>query len=153
MTIKKMPLSIAYVAILILITACQSTKPLSAGATGGSEMLYKYQWEVTELQGQTLAVTSGNQPYLLFYPGQVGRVSGSTGCNKLNGSFELTGVNFINFSSPVTTKMACNGDNVEAKFLEALAKANNWSITGDQLLINSGKLLLVKLKPVPPKLK
>ena len=147
---KKITTSIASLAILILFAGCHSTKPVSAGAPGGSEMLFQYQWDVTELQGKQVVISSGNQPNLLFYPGPVSRVSGSTGCNKLNGSFELTGVNFIKFSPLATTKMACIGDNIESRFLETLGKVNNWSIINNQLLLNNGKMLMAKLKAVTP---
>ena len=149
MLIKKITTSIA-LAIFILVVGCHNTKPVSAGATGGSKMLFQYQWDVTELNGQQVVISSGSQPNLLFYTGQVNRVSGSTGCNKLNGSFELTGVNFIKFSPLGTTKMACMGDNVESTFLKALEKVNKWSIINKQLLLNNGKMLMVKLNAVIP---
>ena len=123
------------------MTGCHSTKPISGGSTGGSEMLYQHQWDVTEIQGKQVSTSSENQPYLLFSPGQVNKVSGSTGCNRITGSFELTGVNFIKFSPLATTKMACPGNNVEQKFLDALSKVNNWSISNNQLLLSSGKIL------------
>ena len=150
MLMKKITTSIASLAIFISLTVCHSTKQVSAGASGGSEMLFQYQWDVTELQGQPVTISSGNQPNLLFFPGKLSTVSGSTGCNKLNGSFELTAVNFIKFSPLTTTKMACIGDNVELKFLAALAKVNNWSIINNQLLLNTGKTNMAKLKAVTP---
>lgn len=145
---KKMTTSIAYLAILILVAGCHSTKPVSAGATGGSEMLFRYQWDVTELEGHPIVISSGNQPHLLFYPGQVSRVSGSTGCNKLNGSFELTGVNFIKFSPLATTKMACIENNLEQQFIEAIGQVNNWSIIDKQLLLLNGRITVAKLNAV-----
>jgi heat shock protein HslJ len=147
---KKIVSSIVSLLMSILIVSCHSTKPISGGTTGGSEMLYQYQWDATEIQGKVISTSSDNQPYLLFSPGQVSRVSGSTGCNRLNGSFELTGVNFIKFSPLATTKMACIGDNVETKFLGAMGKVNNWSIINNQLLLNNGKMNLIKLKAVTP---
>ena len=67
------------------------------------------------------SLRNDNAAHLLFSPGQVNKVSGSTGCNRLNGNFDLTGVNFIKFSPLATTKMACTGNNNEAQFIEALA--------------------------------
>ncbi len=79
------------------------------------------------------------------------KVSGSTGCNRINGTFELTGVGFIKFSPLATTKMACPG-NTEAKFIGAVGQVNNWSIINDMLLLNNGKIMLVKfhrsIKPI-----
>ena len=147
---KKILTSITYLAMLILMAGCHSTKPVSAEASGGSELLFQYQWDLIELQEQPVAISSGNHPNLLFFPGQVSRVSGSTGCNKLNGSFELTSGNFIKFSPIAITKMACMGDNVESKFLEALEQTNSWSIINKQLLLYNGKILMAKLKAVTP---
>jgi len=132
------------------MTGCHSTKPVSSSPSVGSEALYQYQWDVIEIQGKKISIPSDNQPYLLFSPGQLNKVSGSTGCNKITGSFELTGVNFIKFSPLATTRMACIGENVESKFLEALGKVNNWSIINNQLLLSNGKILLVKLNAITP---
>lgn len=147
---KKGITSIASLIMFVLMTGCHSTKPISGGTTGGSEMLYQHQWNVTEIQGKQVSTSSEKQPYLLFFPGQVSKVSGSTGCNRLTGSFELTGVNFIKFSPLATTKMACIGDNVESMFLDALSKVNNWSIVNNQLSLNNDKMNLIKLKGVTP---
>jgi heat shock protein HslJ len=91
---------------------------------------------------------SGETPHVLFSPGQVNKVTGSTGCNRLNGSYDLTGVNFIKFSPLATTKRACPGMNKEAQFIEALGQANNWSIINDLLLLNNGKILLAKFRRI-----
>lgn len=142
---KKIITSIAFLAILILIVSCHNTKPISGGTTGGSEMLFANQWNLAELNGT--AVTTG-KAHLLFYPGQVSRISGNAGCNNLNGTFELTGVNFVKFSTLTTTRMACEPGIRETEFTEALDKVNNWSIINNQLLLNNGRILLAKLNAV-----
>ncbi len=48
-------------------------------------MLYRFQWNLIELQGQLVFQAIGQTPYLLFYPDQVNSVSGNTGCNNLKG--------------------------------------------------------------------
>lgn len=138
---KKTIVSITSLPLLILMAGCHGTKKI-AGIPGGSEMLYASQWNLAELNG-TL-VTSG-KAHLLFYPGQVSRVSGNAGCNNLNGTFELTSTNFIKFSPLATTRMACEPGIRETEFTEALGKVNNWSIINNQLLFNNGKILLAKL--------
>ena len=132
--------------VVFMLNGCHSSKPISRGTPGGSEMLYQYQWNLTELQGQPIRTSSGETPHLLFSPGQVNKVTGSTGCNRLNGSFKLTGINFIKFSLLATTKMACPGRNKEAPFIEAMGHANNWSIINDQLILSNGKILLAKFR-------
>ena len=148
MLFKKITITTSALAIFFLVAGCQSTKPVIANASGGSEMLFMNQWNLIELEGKSAVITAGNQPHLLFFPGQISRVSGSTGCNKLNGSFVLSAANSINFSSLATTKMACVGDNVESKFLEALGKVNSWAIINNQLLLKNGKVIMAKLNAV-----
>lgn len=140
---------IASLVLLILISGCNGPKKVSDGSAGGSELLFQYRWDVTELEGEAVLVSAEKQPNLLFYPGQVSRVSGNTGCNMLNGSFELVAGNAIQFSPLITTKKACLGDNVEAKLLAVLEKINTWNISDNQLLLKNGKALLAKLKAVP----
>ena len=148
MLFKKITITTAVIAIIFLIAGCQSTKPVMASAIGGSEMLFMNQWNLTELEGKNVVITAGTQPHLLFFPGQISRVSGSTSCNKLNGSFVLSAANIIKFSPLATTKMACVGDNVESKFLEALGKINKWTIINNQLLLKKGKVIMAKLNAV-----
>ena len=145
MPIKIITTSIACVAILIVIAACHSIKPVSGKTAGGSEMLFANQWNLAELNGT--AVTSG-KAYLLFYPGQVSKVSGNAGCNNMTGTFELKGVNFIKFSPMAITSMACAPGTREPEFTVALGTVNNWSIINNQLLLKNGKELLAKLKAV-----
>jgi heat shock protein HslJ len=133
--------------LLMLLTNCSNTKKQTA-VTGGSELLYANQWNLTELN--STPVTSG-MARLLFFPGQVSRVSGNAGCNNLTGTFELTGVNFIHFSPLVTTRMGCIEATREQEFTEALGQVNNWSIVNNQLLLNNGKILLARLTAAPVK--
>ncbi len=149
---KKTFFCITSLAIIIFIVGCHSTKPVTGGTSGGSEMLYKNKWYLTELQGQPFSfIGNDNYAHLLFSPGQPNRVTGSTGCNRLNGSYDLSGVNFIKFSPLVTTRMACPG-NTEAQFIEALGQVNNWSIANEQLVLSNGKMLVAKLNGVSPEI-
>lgn len=144
---KKILSATGFVITIILLGGCHSAKQ-TTGDNNANEMLYKYKWYLTELEGQPFTFTGNNDyAHLLFTAGQPNKVSGSTGCNRLNGSFDLTGVNFIKFSPLATTRMACPG-NTEAKFIEALGQVNNWSINNEQLLLNNGKILVAKLNGI-----
>ena len=138
----------AALSTLLFLIACNNTKLLSGKTSGGSELLYKYQWNLTSIGSHAIAISTGNIPNLLFFPGKINSVSGNTGCNKLKGTFELSNTNFIKFSPLATTKMACAAGNVESEYLDALSKADNWSIVNDQLLLRNGKILLMKFKGV-----
>lgn len=141
---KSIAITISFLLLAIMFGCRHIRSATSPAEYGGSEMLYQYKWNLTELNGKPVPTGTTDTAQLLFYPGQVNRVSGSTGCNRLNGTFELSGVNKIKFSPLATTKMYCPG-NTEAQFLTALAKTDNWSILNNELLLNSGKVLVAKL--------
>ncbi len=134
--------------IIIILCSCHHTHLVTTQAVSGdSETLFQYKWNLIELNGRPVASDSTNNPHLLFFPGQVSRVSGSAGCNRLNGTFELSAVHKIKFSPLATTRMACPGKD-ESQFLTALSHVNNWNIINNQLLLNNGKILLAKLQGV-----
>ncbi len=130
--------------VLIFMNACNNTKAIK----GNAEMLSKNQWNLTELNGEEIAETHNQNPGLVFTTGDVNKVSGSTGCNRLSGSFELSGKDKIKFSPLAVTKMACTGNTSEGKFLEALNNVTAWTITGDQLLLSNGNTVLAKFNSV-----
>lgn len=137
-------ITISFASLAIIFSCRHIRSATTPPVYGGSEMLFQYKWNLTELNGKPVPTGTPDTAQLLFYPGQVSRVSGSTGCNRLNGTFELSGVNKIKFSPLATTKMACPG-NTEAQFLTALAQVDNWSIINNELLLNNGRILAVKL--------
>ncbi len=124
-------------------TSCSSTQPTGSG---GSETLYQFQWNLAELNGK--AVNLSMLPNMSFTPGQVNRVSGSTGCNRFTGIFETGKSNFIKFLPLAVTKMACAGENVEADLLAAFNKANNFSIANNKLSLNNGGVTLATFNGV-----
>jgi heat shock protein HslJ len=68
-----------------------------------------------------------------------GRVSGSGGCNRLAGSFELE-AGTLRFSQVATTRMAC-AERVmqrEAAFLAALAATSRFELVGETLVLLDG---------------
>ncbi|CAN5506144.1 hypothetical protein BH11BAC5_BH11BAC5_25600 [soil metagenome] len=134
---------------LMLLNNCSNTKKQRT-VTGGSELLYASQWNLTELN--STPVTQG-KAHLLFFPGQVSRVSGNAGCNNLTGTFELTGAGTIKFSPLATTRMACVEATREQEFTEALSQVNNWSMVDNQLLLNNDKIVLARLNATPVKTK
>jgi heat shock protein HslJ len=148
MKIKKIFLFLFAATLFFMLNSYRSSKLISGPLASGSEMLYQYKWYLSELQSQPFTfIKINNHAYLLFTPGQQNSVTGSTGCIRLTGSYDLTGVNFMKFSQLDTTKMACPG-NTEAHFIEALGQVDNWSIANEQLLLSSGKKIAAKLNAV-----
>ncbi len=116
----------------------------------GSEYLYMYRWYVTELNGKPVILgDNARGAHLLFTPGQVNSVAGFTGCNRLNGRFELQKDNVIKFSPLAVTKMAClNTGKMESDFLVALNKTSKWIIRNQELYFYEEDKLLVKFASV-----
>ncbi len=113
--------------------------------TGGSEVLYQYKWTLSELDGKEVVVDSPEKiPQLAFFPGQINRVTGTTGCNRLTGSFEIGAENMLKFQPLATTEMACMGVDIESAFLKALYEVEQFSIAENNslLLLKAGKIIM-----------
>ena len=67
--------------------------------------------------------------------------SGSGGCNQVTGRYTQSGTDGIRFIEVASTKMACQGMQIEQEFLKSLAQVVRWRIEGErlQLLDASGK--------------
>jgi heat shock protein HslJ len=62
------------------------------------------------------------------------QVTGSGGCNRMFGVYELKGDEGLRFSGVGSTKMACkDGMDTESAFLGSLLRVAKWKITGKQL--------------------
>ncbi len=151
---KSTILSAAAFTLIAAMSSCDNSKKIPAvteSSSTGSEALYQSEWKLTEVQGQM--VPSESKAMFALTPGQPNKVSGSTGCNRMNGSFELSGTNTIKFSPLATTKMACLDDNknaTEQKFTNALTQATTWGIVDNMLELKNGDVMVAKLKAQKP---
>ena len=110
-------------------TQNSGTPPASQKQNSPLEGTY---WKATELAGKpTPAQDPASEAHLTF---QAGRVSGSDGCNRITGSFQLTGER-VTFGQMAGTQMACvnAGARTEGPFRDALNKAARLTISGDRL--------------------
>ncbi|WP_374495189.1 META domain-containing protein [Zoogloea sp.] len=92
-------------------------------------------WRLVQLEGRAASISGQpTPPFLLFKP-ESGRLSGSTGCNRLNGEYRSWGVSGFAVLPLATTRMACPpplGEQ-ERHFLDALARATHRIQAGTQL--------------------
>lgn len=132
--------------IVLVRKSCETEEPVTAAAaihavqrdsvsSQGSEVLYMYRWELMELNGQKTTEEVRKQTFLEFKPGQVGQVSGKGGCNRLTGTFELSGSSDFKFGPFASTKMACPGMDQETAFLKALSEVNQWKVVDNVLFL------------------
>ena len=102
---------------------------LTAGQAIGQSLEGTY-WRATELAGKpVVAQDPKREAHLQF---QAGRVTGSDGCNRLTGSYQLNG-DRVTFGQMIGTQMAClNPGGTEGPFRDAL-NASRLTVAGDRL--------------------
>lgn len=108
-------------------------------------------WVVQSLRGH--AVPAGTDapaaPHLVFDAAQ-GRVTGSTGCNRLFGPYTATGTR-LRLGPLSTTRMACPAPNPEPELLAALSAPDlSYRLGLDELTLLQGTTVLVVLRQAKP---
>ena len=94
-------------------------------------------WRLAELGGRPAAGTGGQRDAHLQFSQDSARVAGSTGCNRLTGTFTRDGAT-LRFGPAATTRMACLDAQLnqqEQGFLDALRATERYEIAGDTLTL------------------
>lgn len=117
--------------LMLIVNACGSTCKMSL-----KKHLASNPWEMSTLKGITPDANEFRTglPYLLF--DKKGKMTGSTGCNNMSGSYQLN-KSGIALNPGATTRMACQG-NGESLFLEAIKQVKNFKFDGDKLILLNG---------------
>jgi heat shock protein HslJ len=121
--------------ILIFLAATFS------GAAYGQRGLAGQDWTLTYLNG--IDVGSVDAHMKIDKSGK--RLTGSTGCNILNGPVKIRGTG-VEFGPMITTKRACNAETgrVEGGFLAALERAASFRLSRGRLQLFQGRKLLAE---------
>jgi heat shock protein HslJ len=111
-----------------------------AAATASLENTY---WKLMPLGDAPLLVSPDRpEPHLILNSINQ-RASGSGGCNRFSGTYQLNG-DRLKLGAMTATLMACaDGMETERSFLNALGRARRWKITGQRLdlLDNAGNVI------------
>jgi heat shock protein HslJ len=139
--------------LLVTASACKTKKqstettPVEKQQTASMERdmpLSGTRWTPIELFGDSKLPAYTQQPYFVLVEKNgenAPRVEGHGGCNRFFGEFEY-GDSTLKFSNIGSTKMYCQETSkTESVFLEALQKANKYSIKGNTLSLYDGKEL------------
>lgn len=133
--------------LFLLATSCKSSRQTQSFG-GGSEKLYAHRWTLTELDGQPVTPAGTDRDaHLLF--ATPNRVTGSTGCNRLTGTYELLDGNKIRFSPLATTRMLCPDSDRETRFTKALSTVETYNVTDEILTFSNGKTVVARFNASP----
>jgi len=122
------------IATATLLCSCSTSRKATAELNGDWELV------MFPAGSKTLSeIFTMKKPELQL---ENGRLSGSTGCNRINGTYSVSG-NSIQFGPNLAmTKMGCpNYD--ENTFLDAFNKVNHYQIKGNDLMLMQDSSLLM----------
>ena len=135
----KLTLALMILSALLLVTACQ---PVMAPMDDGASQLAGTSWILTESGGE--AIPAGVTVTATF--GEDGSLSGKSGCNNYNTSYEVDGQSLTISPQIMTTMMMCPDPamQVEMAYTQALPNVASYEISGDTLVLSdaSGAVLL-----------
>ncbi len=125
----------------VLLSFCLS-EPVLAGSDG----LIGHRWFWKEVQGHEI---EANSAYLEF--SESGRISGSSGCNRMMGDYEINKAQ-ISFKGLASTRMFCEGTRGEEErlILKALEETQSWKLDRNALnLLQAGGKPIGRLENRP----
>ena len=121
----------------------------AATAVGGQ--VENTRWELAELSGKPVAPPwQQKEPYLQLNPNGKA-LQGFTGCNTVNGNYQLNG-DKLKFSNLTSTKVSCGEPYMkqESAFLNALKATDSFKLSGDKLELYGGGKLLARFEAQRP---
>lgn len=107
----------------------KNTAPIIQGPTGMAWALLELNGKSVEELGQT-----ASEAYLILNS-ENDKLSGSTGCNQLLGSYQMSENKKIKFSKIAMTKRGCEGADHEMEFARAVEGSSNYQIRKDTLIL------------------
>ncbi|WP_218136837.1 META domain-containing protein [Hymenobacter terrestris] len=102
------------------------------------------EWRIRTLNGAALPAEAADGAILSFDTA-TNKVSGSTGCNRLMGTYAISGTG-ITFGPLATTRMACPPNSPEAGLLAALgSKTLTYQLSAEGLTLLEGTTPIITL--------
>ncbi len=126
-----------FVVLLAVIHALVQPTPAQHPSSG----LFGKTWTLSEMEGRNF---SADKPNIEFNR-DTKRVSGSGGCNRFSGAFEINGAR-LKFSRLLSTKMACLDAEVqrtETSFLNLLETTTRFQVQGNTLRLYADDVVVL----------
>jgi putative lipoprotein len=126
-------------------------KPGTGSETTNAATLRGTHWKLTELNGERTVTQEGENGAHLLLDASENRFSGSTGCNRMTGTFVLEG-NSLHFGAAATTMMACPEPLMkqEQAVTTALGAVTGYRISGRTLELLAGDKTVARFKAAKP---
>ena len=118
---------------ILLKSASGRAAPVATGESGGDVQLENTTWNLRRLGDKEEKASGGERVPYIFLDPSGDRLSGSGGCNRLSGTYQVD-KQTIRFGPTALTMMACpKGMDREKDFMEALGRTRSWKIRGEKL--------------------
>lgn len=109
----------------------------------GKLSISENKWVLSELNGA--AVTNNtDKDYFISLDSELARFSGFTGCNTVEGDYQIVEAGKLLFANVNSTKVACDQTKMENEFISALKSTDSYMIEGDILQLQKGKTVVAK---------
>ncbi len=108
-------------------------------------------WRLTEFDGRNISALGISAPVELQLDPATHRVSGSSGVNRIAGTYQIAGKR-ISFGPLIGTRMAGTPEAMrfESDYLTVLGKIDEWSLTDGKLELRAGPEIMATYLPIPP---
>lgn len=130
----------AAMAATLLASCSTAEKTTSLAALNG-------EWKIEKIEGKSIDKSLSENEAFLGFDTAKKSVYGSTGCNRLTGSFDIDANNVLDLSKMGSTRMMCKDMTTETMVLEALQKVKTFKVDkkGNLLLTNEKGNAVIEL--------
>jgi len=135
----------------MVLQPVSNTTPAPAKDNAATVPLRSTNWKLVELNGQPPVSAMGKNHAQLALDATASRYSGSAGCNRMTGGFELDG-DSLPFKPGAMTMIACPDPLMkqEQAFITALQSVTTYKINGQRLELLAGEQIVAKFKANTP---
>jgi heat shock protein HslJ len=120
-------------------------------ANAQNQSLTETKWKLVKLgmDKKVVPADASKEPFVKF--GNDKSISGNTGCNEIMGTYETSGDDGIAISAGMTKMFCADGIDVENGLMDALKKADRYSINAGRLTLSKGRYNLASFEADVPK--
>lgn len=109
----------------------------------GKLLISENKWVLSELNGAAVTNTT-DKDYFINLDSNLARFSGFTGCNSVEGDYQIVQAGKLVFANVNGTETACDVTKMEKEFLAALKSTDSYMIEGDMLHFHKGNTAVAK---------